>query len=181
MILVFLAIACVLSVPLTGGRLQRLAGVDLRFLWTAPLAVALQVVILVIATGGNRSLHVAIHLATYALVGVFIWANRRLPGSWLIGAGTLMNVAAIVANGGVMPRSESAQMISGPPHHAGFRNVAVLAHPHLLWLGDIIPVPAGMFSNVFSIGDLVLLAGMVVLMHRVCRGEGDVLDCIKRL
>ena len=39
MILFGLAALCLISVPLTGGKLSRLAKLQLRWLWTAPLAL----------------------------------------------------------------------------------------------------------------------------------------------
>jgi hypothetical protein len=39
----------------------------------------------------------------------------------------------------------------------------------LLWLGDIIPLPAGPLANVLSIGDVVIFVGLLFLLHRTCR------------
>ena len=50
----------------------------------------------------------------------------------------------------------------------GFENSAPLAHPHLLWFGDVIPWP-GPFPNVLSIGDLLIYAGTLILLHRISR------------
>ncbi len=168
MILFALAALVLLSVPLCAGSLRLLAKLEINCLWAAPLALALQVVILTLAPGGNHALHVAVHIGTYGLVAVFIWANRRLPGAVVIAAGTISNTAAILANGGVMPRSATAQRLAGLTLGRGFHNAAVLAHPHLPWLGDIIPVPAFAFSNVLSVGDCLLFVGMTVLLHRTC-------------
>lgn len=169
MILFLLAAACLISVPISGGDLRRLADVHLRFLWAAPVALGLQVLIITVAPGGNNSLHVAVHLGTYALGGLFLWANRRLPGVPLLATGALANTLAIAANGGVMPASLTAQRAAGLTVGTGFQNSAHLAHPHLLWLGDIIPIPGpGPLANVLSIGDLVIYAGMLVLLHTAC-------------
>lgn len=168
MILIALAALCVLSVPLTGGRLSRLADVRVRGAWIPVLALALQVVIVTIAPGGSQSLHRGLHIATYALIGLFLWANRRLPGVPVIATGALLNAAAIIANGGVMPASRTAERIAGLHLGAGFHNSAALAHPVLRWLGDIIPWP-GPLSNVLSAGDVLIYVGTLVLVHRLCR------------
>ena len=168
MILIVLAGLCVLSVPLTGGRLSRLADLRLRGLWIPAPALAAQVVITTLAPDGHSTLHAAVHIATYALLGVFLWANRRLPGVPLMAIGTLMNSLAIVLNGGVMPSAAAAERIAGLKAAAGFHNSAQLAHPVLLWLGDIIPWP-GPLPNVLSVGDCLIYAGTVVLLHRTCR------------
>ncbi|MGZ4223650.1 MAG: DUF5317 family protein, partial [Solirubrobacteraceae bacterium] len=63
----------------------------------------------------------------------------------------------------------TAMRIAGMIPHAGFNNSDPLLHPHLLWLGDIIPLPLpSPLHNVLSIGDLIIYAGMLVLLHRTC-------------
>lgn len=169
MILFLLAAACLASVPISGGRLRRLGDLELRCIWAAPTALALQILIITVAPGGDSSLHAAVHVSTYALGGVFLWANRRLPGVRLLAAGTLANVLAIAANAGIMPASVTAQRAAGLVTGAGFQNSAHLAHPRLLWLGDIIPIPGpGPLANVLSVGDCLIYIGMLVLLHTTC-------------
>ena len=168
MVLIALAALCILSVPATGGNLARLGALPLRCLWLAPGALALQVVIVNIAPGGNRAVHVAVHLATYALLVLFLWLNRAITGARTIATGTVANTVAIVSNGGVMPAARVAQRLAGLHEGPGFHNSAAVAHPHLLWLGDIIPVP-GPLPNVLSVGDLIIFTGMLVLLHTACR------------
>jgi Family of unknown function (DUF5317) len=167
MLLIVLAALCVITVPITGGHLARLSAIRLRWLWTAPAALALQVLIITIAPHGDMTLHAVIHIGTYVLAGAFLWGNRKIAGVPLIGIGMLANATAILANQGVMPASTSAQHLAGLTTGGGFHNSAPLAHPHLLWLGDIIPIP-GPLPNVLSIGDCIIFAGMLVLLHRTC-------------
>jgi hypothetical protein len=84
-----------------------------------------------------------------------------------IGLGAVANTLAIIANGGVMPASLTAQRLAGLKQGAGFHNSAAVAHPHLLWLGDIIPIP-GPLPNTVSIGDFIIFAGLLILLHRTC-------------
>ncbi len=37
------------------------------------------------------------------LLLLFVWANRRLPGFWLLGLGLALNLLVILLNGGLMP------------------------------------------------------------------------------
>ena len=169
MILFVLAAVCLISVPISGGRLRRLADLPLRCIWAAPLALGLQVLIITVAPDGNSSLHVGVHLGTYGLGGLFLWVNRRLPGVPLLATGAIANTLAIAANAGVMPASLTAQRAAGLVTGTGFQNSAHLAHPHLLWLGDVIPIPGpAPLANVLSVGDLVIYAGMLVLLHTTC-------------
>ena len=167
MILVLLAGLCLVSVPLTGGSLRRLGELRFRLAWTAPLALALQVLIVTIAPGGHRPLHIAVHIASYSLIALFLFANLRQPGMALVGLGAGANTLAIVLNGGVMPAAEAALRIAHLSEHGGFQNSAPVAHPTLLWLGDVIPVP-GPLPNVLSVGDCLIFLGMLVLLHRTC-------------
>jgi hypothetical protein len=101
---------------------------------------------------------------------VFLAANWRLPGLPLAALGAALNLLAIVANGGVMPASPSALAAAGlPVDQPGFQNSAALADPRLAFLGDVFAVPASWpLSNVFSVGDLLIGAGLAWGLHRVC-------------
>ena len=172
MILIVAAALCALSVPLTGGSLGRLAELRLRGLWLPILALAVQVMITTVVPDGPRGLYRALHIATYALLAAFLLYNRALPGLPIVAAGFTFNAVAIIANGGVMPAAVAAQRLAGLRLGSGFNNSAHVAHPALLWLGDVIPWP-GPLPNVLSIGDVLVFAGMLVLLQRVCRQRGD--------
>ncbi len=114
----------------------------------------------------------AIHLGTYALCLAFLWINRRVPGGRLIAVGTACNLAAIVANGGTMPADPDAWRAAGLPEFdpTVFENSRALSSPRLLFLGDIFHIPAGWpLANVFSIGDVLIVAGGTYLAHVWCR------------
>jgi hypothetical protein len=159
------------SVPLAGGRLSALADLRLRLVGVAVGAFAVQIVVVNVLPGGSHALHSGIHVATYAVLGVVVAANLRVPGLPLVALGGLSNAIAIAANGGVMPARAAALRLAGmDPDPAGFTNSALVAHPHLWFLGDVFAVPAWVpAANVFSVGDLLLVAGAWVLLHRVCR------------
>jgi Family of unknown function (DUF5317) len=169
MLLVVLALLCVLSVPLRGGRLARLSGLRLRAEWAAVGALAGQLLVLGVFAGGAAWWHALGHVGTYGLAAWFIWANRAIPGVLLLTLGGVSNLLAIVANGGVMPTSAWAERAAGLEPAAVFANSAVLDHPRLLWLGDVLPVPLPWgLSNVLSVGDLMIYAGLLVLLQRTC-------------
>jgi hypothetical protein len=171
MILVIAAALCLLSVPLTGGRIAALGEIRLRIPAAILVAIGLQVVITSLAKGGSEELHSAIHLVSYALAVWFIWANRHIPGMVVIALGGGSNLLAIAVNGGVMPASTGALRTAGLLHTGpGYHNSAPVAHAKLQFLGDIIGVPGPHpIANVISVGDLVLFTGMLLLLHRTCR------------
>lgn len=172
MILIALAALSLLSVPLTGGKLSLITRVRIRGLWIPVLALALQVLITVVVTEGNRSLHDQVHIATYVLLVAFLWLNRRLPGVPIMALGTLANALVITLNGGVMPAAATAERIAGVRLGPGFHNSMPVAHPVALWLGDIIPWP-GPLPNVLSVGDCLVFAGTVFMLHRICARTTD--------
>jgi hypothetical protein len=172
MILIVFALACLISVPLTGGRLSRLASIRVRGTWVPVVALAIQVLIITILPNGSPGVHKAVHIATYVLIGIFLWCNRRLPGVRVIALGAFLNALVITINDGQMAASRTAERLAGLHLGPGFENSAPLAHPHLLWLGDVIPWP-GPLPNVLSIGDCLIYAGTLILLHRVCRRSPD--------
>ena len=59
--------------------------------------------------------------------------------------------------------------LAGIAERAGFDNSAALAHEHLAFLGDVIPVPGPWpIGNVLSIGDLIIFAGALIVLHVAC-------------
>jgi Family of unknown function (DUF5317) len=167
--LVFLL--CLASVPLAGGRLGVLADLRFRASWLLVVAIAVQVLIVSIIPGdGSPAVHNAVHIATYLLVGAFVVANRRVPWVWLIALGGALNFAAITANGGVMPADPDAVVAAGLVVEPGeFVNSGAVADPHLAFLGDVFWVPSSWpVSNVFSVGDVLILLGALLALHCIC-------------
>jgi hypothetical protein len=161
------------SVRLVGGRLARLARLDLRHLWIVWIAIIVQTVLFeVFAARIPEMVSQIIHLGTYALGFTFLILNRHIRGALVIGTGAALNALAIGANGGVMPASASAWRRAGLPDVAAlkFENSNIVANPRLAFLGDIFAIPAGWpLANVFSIGDVVIVLGGTYLAHACCR------------
>jgi MFS family permease len=161
----------VATVPLLGGRIGHLSNIRFRRKGAALAAVALQIVLVRIVPEGSPDLHAMGHLASYALIFAFVAANLNVPGLPLITFGGLLNLLAIAANQGVMPADPEALRTAGILAVPGeFANSGVVTDAHLWFLGDVFAIPAGWpLANVFSIGDVVLVLGAFVLLHRVCR------------
>src|SRR3954454_12199406 len=159
-----------LSVPLFRGRLSAHADLPLRRPEVALAAIVIQVVVISLLPFGNHTIHTTLHLASYGLLGLFAFANRRVAGVPVIALGGLSNFAAIAANGGVMPtRAGAAASVGHTAAEGEFINSRVLEHPKLQFLGDIFATPASWpLHNVFSAGDAILLLGVFVLVHVAC-------------
>jgi hypothetical protein len=161
---------CILSVPLTGGRLSGLAEHEFRRGGLAVAALVVQVLIISILPHGVAGFSKEIHLATYLLLGAFLVANRHIPGLLVIAAGGALNFAAILTNGGVMPADPNAIAAAGITQiSADFANSAPAGGAPLGFLGDVFHTPAWLpIHNVFSVGDLVIVLGAFLLLHRAC-------------
>ncbi len=170
MIILVCALLAFASVPLSGGRLGRLVHLPLVHPWAPVLALVLQTVAV---DGPLSTLHPLpwiLHAASYVLAVWALWANRHLPNLWIVAVGGMSNVAAIVANGGVMPATPTAVAAAGIPVSAEFANSAASTGSPLWWLGDVFAIPASWpLSNVFSVGDVVLVVGLTVMLHRLAR------------
>lgn len=160
---------CILTVPLAGGRLLEFATLRFRHPELLFSAFAVQFAIFKLWPQEPAWFHSPLYLFSYALGGWFLVLNRKVPGLWLIGVGALCNGLAIAANGGVMPGSvdafNAAGLVASPEH---FVNSRAVVDARLLFLGDIFAVPSWLpFHNVFSLGDLCIVAGALVGLHRI--------------
>ncbi len=160
----------VVTVPLTGGRLSRLAGVRLRVVPAIFAALVIQVLITSVMSGAGW-IDPVLYVVSYGFAGWFLVANRKIPGVWVVAAGTSLNALAIVANNGVMPASVSALRSAGIAAKAhGFVNSTAVQHPRLLPLGDVLAVPSSWpLHNVYSVGDVCIAIGAVIAIHSLCR------------
>jgi len=116
----------------------------------------------------------ALLVASYGLLVVFAWMNRRLPALWIAMAGLVLNILVIGVNGG-MPVSASALETAGA-RAEGLVGEDVGKH-HLMGpddrltpLADVIGIPPPV-GTVISIGDVLLYAGVATLVVAVMLGR----------
>jgi hypothetical protein len=169
-IFVGLAFAVALVVAL-GGRLGNLGTVELHGKPAIIGAFGLQLLVVTVAPHAfPHAVASAIHLASYALAIVFVYANRHLPNLWIAALGGTSNFLAITANGGTMPASKSALAAAGlSTAKSGFDNSGAVAHARLAFLGDIFSFPKALpLANVFSVGDVLLLIGAAAMLAGIC-------------
>jgi Family of unknown function (DUF5317) len=164
-----LAALVVLLLPLLfGGSASRLAMVKLQHIEWIAAALLIQILIVELLTGPELLLKAA-HILTYVVALWFMIVNRRIPGLWLIGLGAISNGVTIAVNGGTLPARLGALRSAGinlSPDR--FVNSGEVAHPHLSLLGDIFAIPAALpLSNVFSIGDILIILGTAVAAWRI--------------
>ncbi len=170
MLIVVASVLGVLTVPLLGGQLRRLADIRFDRGWTLAGALGLQLLVTSVWPTMPGVAARAAHLASYMLAAWFLWANRRHFGLWIVAAGAATNALAIAVNGGLMPASAAAMRTAGIAAPTGqFANSTTMPHAHLQILGDIFAIPKGWpFANVFSVGDILIVIGAVVIVHTIC-------------
>lgn len=158
------------AVPLTGGKLSALGELRLRGRSVLFASLGVAVAVTTLFPRGSHAAHVWLNMATYLGALVALWLNRRLRGVFVIAAGTVANVTATAVNGGIMPASSSALTVAGlAPVSQGFVNSTTVVHPRLPWLGDVFGAPRWIpFHNVFSVGDVLIVFGAIVLVLSLC-------------
>jgi hypothetical protein len=149
-----------------GGSLGALGRLNVRMLWLAYAAVALQLVAFpsgVFPWSMPGPAARVLWITSYALLLALVARNRRVFGFVLIGVGIASNLVAILANGGLMPATRHAMEGAGMAH---VRNNSVsLAHPHVAWLGDRFAWPHWLpLANVFSVGDVLIGVGLLTVI-----------------
>jgi hypothetical protein len=156
---------------LAGGRPASLAAFRFRWGWLAVAGLLVQVVLFT-PTGDELAgpWGEAIYIASTLAVFVAVLRNIRVPGMALVAAGALSNLAAITANRGAMPADPAALAAAGLEGAGEHTNSVVLSDPALRLLTDIFAIPAWLpFANVFSVGDVLIGIGIVVVIVAAMR------------
>ncbi len=158
---------------------SRIAAISLRSAWLALLALALQYPLLRAPGGSTQELRVeqVLFLVSHLLLLAFVWRNRQSLGIQILGSGVLCNLAAILANGGFMPITPETLVKINPGsapgqwpigiHYFHSKDVILSQEETRLWvLSDILVLPPPFpWPTAFSLGDLLLAAGIIVLLQ----------------
>ena len=149
-----------------GGRLSGLATLDFRWPWLAIGGFLVQLVLFSDAVRERAGdLGPPLYVASTVAVLIAVIRNVRIPGMALVALGAASNLAAIVANGGYMPASEGAFAALGGGLNPGYTNSAIVPNPALEPLTDLFALPSWLpFANVFSIGDVLIALGVVIVI-----------------
>jgi hypothetical protein len=152
--------------PLLGGRWSRVASIRIRVVWLFYIAIAAQIVAFPFRRLPWRTpdrIGMVLWIISFFVFLAAMAVNARLPGVPFIAVGLVSNLTAVLANGGHMPALPSALRAAGM-HFVTSNNSTAMASPHLAWLVDRWALPNWVpWGNVFSVGDIAIMIGGVVL------------------
>jgi Family of unknown function (DUF5317) len=153
------------------GSLANLSG--FRFRWAALAVAGLVAQVGLFTPTGDElagAAGPAIYVGSTAAVFLAVLRNIRVRGMAVVALGSIANLLAIAANGGAMPADPGALAIAGLDGAGEHTNSVVLAEPALRPLTDIFGIPAWLpFANVFSIGDVLIGVGIVIVIVALMR------------
>lgn len=162
-----------------GRAVEQITSMPLHLPWLALLALILQYPLLRTPTGSIQQVVVqqVLFLLSHLLLLIFVWQNRHLPGIRFIGVGVICNLLVILANGGFMPITPETLVRINPGsiaddwptgiHYGHSKDIILPRQETTLWLlSDILVAPPPFpWPVAFSLGDLLLAAGIVVLLQ----------------
>jgi MFS family permease len=170
---------------LSKGKIGRLIDVRLRWVGLIFLALALRIGTQIAIANGIQiveALRLPLYAAAFGLLIAALWPNRNHPGILAVIVGVASNGLAIVVNGGWMPvwgPSLAAAGLGPEELNASFHRMLpqdfglefyLRAGP----LADIIPLPIPFLTNVASIGDVFIGAGLGwFVFSTLLRGKED--------
>ena len=157
-----------------GGSLKTMSEAHLKGVPIVFAGVAMQIGSALADRADMRWLAFGLVVASFACVFGFAAFNFNLPGMTLIGAGALCNFVVIVANGGMPVSLEALDRVGlGNPFEEGKAIVkgahrALTDDSKLRFLADTIPVEV--MANVISVGDILIWAGILLLIQQLMVG-----------
>ena len=170
---------------LAKGQFGRL--IDVRLRWVGLILFALAVRFGTQVAIGNDvpladQLRLPLYAGAFGVLAAAMWLNRRQPGLLAVMVGVLSNGLAIVVNGGYMPvwgpSLDAVGLTQADLNQAFHRLLPTEFGPdfflHAGPIADIIPVPIPFLTNVSSLGDVFIAAGLAwFVFATLVRGRED--------
>jgi hypothetical protein len=152
---------------ISGGRLGRLAELQLHWIPVAILAMLVQTVLFTPAVWtAVGDLVPVIYVASMVVALVVVLRNlRRAWALSLVALGTFSNLMAILLNGGFMPVTAEALGVAAPAVARYGGNSVLTADPAVVFLVDRFVMPEWLpFATVYSVGDVLIGIGIVLVI-----------------
>jgi Family of unknown function (DUF5317) len=164
----------------SGGKLARLMRLDVRGGAVVIAILAIRVITQFTPLRSVEGLQYVFALTLAAAAAWCIWNLDRLPSLALVALGAVLNLAAIVANGGRMPVSPDVATVRA--HVVQY--IAMTPDTRLNWLADWIGLPGTAGSpwwGAYSPGDLVISAGALILVVLAMRSQTRLAETDRRI
>lgn len=147
----------------------------MEFGWLVLVALVTQAVVIYVGFGELGVIRRFIFPSSYVLLLAFIVLNWRRVGFVVVGVGVVLNLLAIVTNGGLMPVSPAAMeraglqdelvgVDSGDPLPLSKNVLLDESDTNFQWLSDRIPWDSPGPVPLLSVGDIVVVIGLVALV-----------------
>jgi MFS family permease len=168
-----------------GGRVDRLLNVRLRWVGLIFLGLALRIGTQAAIAGGVEiadQLRLPLYAGAFGLLIAGLWPNRDHAGIWAVIVGASSNALAIIVNGGYMPvwgpSLEVAGLGPNELNSAFHRLLPETFGPEFFLragpIADIIPLPIPILTNVASLGDVFIGAGLAwFVFSTLVRGKEE--------
>jgi hypothetical protein len=166
MFILYAVVAGLLVGLLAGGRPANLAALQIR--WPGLIAAGLVAQLVLFSDPVAQrvgDLGPALYVGSTVLVIAAVARNLPIAGMPVVLAGAIANLTAVVANGGSMPASHAALEIAGRLTPRIYSNSSAVTDPALWPLTDVFALPSWVpLANVFSVGDVMIGAGIAVVI-----------------
>ena len=170
MILAYAIILLVIVALILRRDLSAIGRVSYRGGWKlVGLVVGLFVLqaVLIIYVPANTFLQIAILVLSQIALVFLVLLNHHVPGAKIFAVGIILNIAVMVANGGLMPITPERyqyvhpdRVVEAHTKPPSSKNIILPRDETRLWvLSDIIPVPVPWRRYAISIGDVLLMVG----------------------
>jgi hypothetical protein len=147
----------------------------LRSGWLALFALAIQIIAIFVPLGFDDTPKRLLFQLSYLILLVFVVVNLPRPGIAIIGVGLLLNMLPIVANGGLMPvTAENIARIGESGSIQGRQEGDAIPYTknvlkaeedtHFYDLSDRLAWDNPFFFQLFSLGDIVIAVGVLVML-----------------
>ncbi len=172
MLILIMVLVALAAGFVAGGSLRGFERVQIHWWGAALVGAAIQLV--PSFSLGGQPMGPVLLATTYSLLTAFLWVNRRLPAAPLMLIGLVLNLLAVVPNGG-MPVAASALESAGgadsilSPMEDGKHHL-MTDDDVLKPLTDVIAVPPPV-GAVLSIGDAFLYAGLMSFVVLIMLGR----------
>lgn len=144
-----------------GGLARLVSGLRSRARQARVLGVALVVVAVVVGWSRSSTSAYVVFVAAYSVMLGWLVAHAGvIEGAGIVASGVASNFVVMLVNRGMPVFTTRAEAGSATVlHHAALRSSTAL-----WWLGDTLHVPGRLFGGWYSIGDLLVLAGVGVVV-----------------